>query len=271
MWDITGKVINFCWSTAFHGFHAGGGRGYNMQLDTPTVTAADMGYLDTTEDVFDAHYRGRGTTPIPGGFPEEHLIEDYMSHPGSYQQDETPTQTADLGGSSLKGNWVMINEPYADIDRSPARKKQRPSTANVRSIPRQSPATRPRLQGKAAGGASFASPRASGASLAGGFQSHSCDGAQRHHKRARSSFASPRRAQLEAAEGTPKSPDVVKFEKKLRRQDQRQDESMKRMNQQMHDMMKEVHQALASKVEVSEEVEDEGYGEGIDISSNSAW
>ena len=173
VWDLTGgvagKVINFCWNTAFHGFHAGGGRGFHMQSDTPTVTAADMGYIDTTEDVFDAQYRGRGLTPIPGGFPQEYLIEDYMSHPASHQDDDTPTQTNDLNGSSLRSDWVVVDELYTDLERSPVRKKIRPSTANLHSKikVRQTFASRPRSQGRAsAGGASYASPRASGASLA---------------------------------------------------------------------------------------------------------
>lgn len=50
----------------------------------------------------------------------------------------------------------------------------------------------------------------------------------------------------------------------MRKKDQRQDESLRRLNQQMQDMIKEAQQALGSKVEV---VDDEGYAEGTDGSS----
>ena len=102
-----------------------------MEIDTPTI-GCNVAEAKKVKDVFDADDRGRGCTPIPGGFPEEDLIEDYMSRPQSHQQ--TPTQTNnDPGGSSLRGNWVMVNEPYADLEGSPARKRPRPSTAQLTS------------------------------------------------------------------------------------------------------------------------------------------
>ena len=270
VWNITGgvagKVINFCWNTAFHGFHAGGGRAYDMQLDTPTVTAAYMGYLTQSEDVFDPSYRGRGDTPIPGDFPQSGLIEDYMLHPAAHQQIETPTQTNDPGVSSLRSNWVMVEDQDATGQRSPARKPSRPSTASMYSRPPSRPSltARPRLAGKASsGGASFASPRASTASTAYGGRPSSSEGTERQYKKSRTSLASPRRSGVLQGEGTPKSPEVVKFEKKLRKQSQKQDSSMRRMNQQLNNLVKEAQQALASKVEVQEyQDEDEGFIDG---------
>ncbi|KAI9878861.1 MAG: hypothetical protein M1823_006902, partial [Watsoniomyces obsoletus] len=81
VWTLTGgvagKVFNFCWNSAFNGFHAGGGQGYHMQIDTPTVTADTGMEIDGPYDVFDKGYRARGSTPVPGGYPEDNLIEDY--------------------------------------------------------------------------------------------------------------------------------------------------------------------------------------------------
>jgi len=64
---------------------------------------------------------------------------------------------------------------------------------------------------------------------------------------------------------------VVKFQKKQRRLDQKQDNSIQRLNQQMQDMIREAEQALGSKVEVYDEVDDEGYEEGSNLSNNSGW
>ena len=65
---------------------------------------------------------------------------------------------------------------------------------------------------------------------------------------------------------TPKSPEVGKFEKKLRKKDDRQDQSIKRLNQQMQDMIREAQQALGSRVEVVEDLdqdlESDSGGEG---------
>jgi hypothetical protein len=274
---VAGKVFNFCWNTAFRGFHAGDGQGYDMQIDSPTVTAHHNMQFKGSQDVFHAEYRGRGSTPIPGGFPADSLIEDSWSWPQSYRQQDTPTQVDETGQrSSLKSNWVMVDDPYTDIDPSPARKKARRSTATTtqaRPMSSASPAsgTRPRLQPRvSATGASYASPR--GTSFHSNHsRPQSSEGFQRQHKRSRSSFTQTRQSDVSSAGSKSRSPDVVKFEKKIRRKDQKQDESIWRLNQQMQDMIKEAQQALGSKVEVMDEVDDEGYGEGLDTSVVSRW
>ena len=271
---VAGRVIDFCWNTAFQGFHAGGGQAYRMQIDTPTVTASNDVELKGSADVFDAEYRGRDSTP--GGFPEDDLIEDYMSRPQSHQQEDTPTQYHHgQDRSALKGNWVMVNEPYADSETSPARKKVRPSTASMASRPTSRGSlpvsVRPRLQPRS--GASYASPRGSGIGMHLHAQTRpqSSQGFHKGHKRSRSSIAQPRQADSHDEHNTPKSPEVLKFEKKLRKKDHKQDQSIHRLNQQMQDMIKEAQQALGSKVEVTDDVDDEGYGEGTDISVVSRW
>jgi hypothetical protein len=264
---VAGKVINFCWTKAFNGFHAGGGQGYTMSLETPTVTGSDAIAVNGSKDVFDDRYRARVGTPVPGGYPEENFIEDYMSRPQSHQQHETPTQFNDVGDkSSLRGNWVMVNEPYTDTEHSPVRKKSRPSTAS-RPSSRPSTATRPKMPARtSASGASYASPRGSAFSTT---QHHSrpasSDGFVRQHKRSRSSIAHARQPDLNSEHNTPRSPEVVKFESKMRKRDQRQDRSIHRINQQIQDLIKEGQQTLGSRVEVDDEVDDEGYGEGRDM------
>lgn len=270
---VAGKVINFCFTKAFNGFHAGGGHGYHMSLDTPTVTANDETTLDKSQDVFDAEYRGRGFSPIPGGFPQDHLIEDYMSRPQSHQLYDTPTQKNDDGNrSSLRGSWVMVNEPYTDTEHSPVRKKARPTTAS-RPGSRASTAARPKVHPRSsASGASYASPRGTALTSAQhSLRPTSSDGFTRQHKRSRSSVAQPRQPELHSEHNTPKSPDVIKFETKMRKRDQKQDRSIHRINQQIQDLIKEGQQTLGSRIEVDGEVEDEGYGEGTDGSEVTRW
>jgi hypothetical protein len=199
-----------------------------------------------------------------------------MSRPQSHQQNDTPTQHPEFGDrSSLKGNWVMVNDPHTDTESSPARKRPRPSTANAYSRPVSRGSlpmsTRPRLQPRSSGaGASYASPRATGFVHA---QPHpqSSNGFQRQHTRSRSSIPQTRQSEVQSSHHTPKSPEVVKFEKKLRKKDQKQDDSIRKLNQKMQDMIKEAQEALGSTVEVVDDVGDEGYGEGTDLSVMSRW
>ncbi|RMZ92693.1 hypothetical protein DV736_g26, partial [Chaetothyriales sp. CBS 134916] len=275
LWSLTGsvagKLINFCWTTAFHGFHAGGGRGYHMQLDTPTVTAAETSWPDTADDVFDARFRGRGATPIPGEFPGDDSVQDYWSRVGRRQETETLLRAdKDHGGSSLRRNWVMVASPSdgRSESTSPVRKKQRPSTTGSLSahpIPRSSYSTRPRKPIRTpTGGASYASSRSSTRSGSSSYASPSSfrppssdHGGRGQYK---PSCASPRQSGQRVTESSPKSSDVLRFEKKFRHNGQRQSDSIKRMNERMQLLLREGQQALASKIDVSDPVDDEGYG-----------
>lgn len=260
--DVAGKVFNFCWNTAFHGFHAGGGRGYHLCLGTPTVTSGLELEPKGEEDVFDAEYRRRGSTPIPGEFPDDNFIEDYMSRPQSHQVDETPTHFNDARDrSSLSGTWLMVNEPFDDREKSPARKRARPSTANMYARPMSRGslpiAVRPRMPPRSsASGASYASARGTSLATHSPSQPQSSEGSTKHHKRSRSSIAQNRQSDLSASVSTPKSPEAIRFEKKLKKKDIKQDKSIARLNQQMQDMIREGQQALGARVEVVDDLDD---------------
>ena len=274
--DVAGKVINFCWNTAFHGFHAGGGRGYHLCLGTPTVTSGLELEPKGEEDVFDAEYRGRGSTPIPGEFPDDNFIEDYMSRPQSHQGNETPTQFNDARDrSSLSGTWVMVDEPFDDRDRSPARKRARPSSASMYARPMSRGSlpisVRPRLPPRSSvSGASYASPRGTNLATHSPSRPQSSEGSTKYHKRSRSSIAKSRQSDLSASVSTPKSPEVMRFQRKLKKKDVKQDQSLARLNQQMQDMIREGQEALGAKVEVVDDLDDEE-DDTTEVSVVSRW
>jgi hypothetical protein len=266
---LAGKAINICWTAAFNGFHAGSGKGYDMDVGTPLVIPGDPAQVSSRKDVFDDEYRGSCNTPVPGGYPEDNDTADIRTQ--TYELIPTPTASNDHGGAStLRSNWVVIDAPaMRDAETSPVRKRPRPSTANLYARPAPRPnGIRPRMHAR--NSASFASPRASSSGdtdVPTRPDSSGSDGGHQH-KRARSSLASPRRRDSShSGPTTPKSPDVVKFEKKLQKQNLRQDNSMKRLNQQLQDMIREGQQALGSKVEVYEDVGDEGFEDGVRVSS----
>jgi hypothetical protein len=298
---VAGKVINFCWNSAFRGFQAGGGQAYRMDSSTPAVVGQSS-WTDVQEkdDVFNQHYEGqryRSTTPVPGQFLEEGFIRDYMLDPQSHQarQVSTPIQFGDEGGSSLRSNWVLV-DGRREIDRrssSPVHSTHRtfrPSSYNSRRPPTRSllgttAGNRPRLVPSRPSlasspnthsnrPASFASPRASPN------RSYTDETAQNRpssagHRRTRSSMASPRRlTEMSATQSitTPTSPEVQKFEKKLRRRERKEDENIQRLNRQLQDMIREGKEALGTTIDIEdEEDEDEGYEEGVEVMGVSKW
>ncbi|PYI13364.1 hypothetical protein BO99DRAFT_347574 [Aspergillus violaceofuscus CBS 115571] len=76
---VVGKVWDFCWSGAFRGFYAGGGRGYNMSSEEDALSpsfpspASEKESLPATPTAhFRQRQRQRGpSTPLPGEYPDE--------------------------------------------------------------------------------------------------------------------------------------------------------------------------------------------------------
>lgn len=283
---VAGKVFNFCWNTTFKGFYAGGGNGYQFEIGTPDVTGLSL--ENEKEDVFHDEYAGqrrhrREQTPIPGGFPDDD------------EQERQPRPHAVRMTTSERRNsdWVIVDD-QPDRNESPVRKRFRASgatTANLHvsrtpnaTTSRNTPNGRPRLASRSSSNkssASYASPRSSSAAVT--VTTSAVQQQQKQHRRAVSSFqqqqqqpdarpssraslASPRRQS-----STPASPEVRKFEQKMRRKEAKQDHTMNRFNAQLQAMIREGQQALGSKVEVVEEGVDvdvdvdEGYEEGFTV------
>ncbi len=267
---IAGKVINFCWNNTFKGFHAGGGNGYNFDLGTPGVSSSSIWTgAGSKEDVFQDSYsagsRSHGDkTPIPGGFPED------RDFPSSFSAGRTTS-------FERRNDWVIVDDPNQDRDASPVRKKSRASTASLqaRQPSRQASSqklSRPRLASRTS--ASYASPRSLSVSVSSKPQHQrpvsTFDGnANASRPTSRASMASPRRQSSQVNVSQP-SPEVRKFEQKMRRKEAKQDHTMNRFNAQLQAMILEGQQALGSKVEVVDDAgvdvdEDEGYGEGSGV------
>lgn len=307
---VAGKVFNFCWQSAasFKGFYAGGGSGYNFDIGTPAVTSKEWTEVTPQEDVFHHDYdaprgrRERDSTPIPGEFPSEQpeFIQDYMSQPWKYGNNNDDTPTGRPAIPVARNSWVVVDGPSTESrDTSPVRKKSRASVAPLSVSARPSPrtmssngshTTRPRLSSRSStnkSSASVASPRASLATGETGYgfsksrqsmstPSNLVDGTSRRHGN-RASLASPRRQSSHstsaAVTGTQASPEVRKFEQKLRRKEAKEDESMRRLNERLKAMITEGKQALGSKIEVLDGCgadEDIDYDEGF-VDGEEAW
>ena len=258
VWAWTGgaaiKVASFAWNTgkAFTGFRAGGGQAYKPGLADQSWMAVE----EEKEDPFDAQFQGRRDrtgTPIPGEFPDDRYIEDYMDNPTAHHQQRdisTPTLQGTTGSdSTLKSkngeNWVFV-QPEDTRDTSPTRRHKKPLGYASRPASRASligVGPRPKLQPRPnATNASYASPRA-GTTRSAPLEDTTTY--QPGHRRSRSSIASPRREST-----IPMSPDVLKFEKKVRQKEKKIDSSMRRLNSQLEDMIREGKEALGTRIEV---------------------
>jgi hypothetical protein len=68
------------------------------------------------------------------------------------------------------------------------------------------------------------------------------------------------------------SPEVQRFEKRIRRKEKKEDENIQRLNKQLQDMIKEGKAALRTKIEVEDDQEaDEGYVEGVEAMDVGRW
>jgi hypothetical protein len=122
--NAVGKVLDLCWSGAFRGFYAGGGRGYDMaagpgqHLDPDAWQSPSSVEKDNT---FSSHNKVH-LTPIPGQYPEEDVDRSWVV---------VPTESQD---------------PFVDTS-SPSLRARRAYQA---SSPRRRPAQIPRLNKRAA-------------------------------------------------------------------------------------------------------------------------
>ncbi|KAI9709865.1 MAG: hypothetical protein M1812_007573 [Candelaria pacifica] len=252
---VAGKVWEFCRAGAFRGFYAGGGTGFHIR--SPWQYQQDVGssWQVVDEKRTPSWPATRSPTPLPGQFPVEDYIPDYMS------QDHTPPRAAkriqrEKGTGELRHSWVMV--PPSD---QPDSREASPSRLSTRKIPVASAAGR-----KAAVGLRHGKrPVLSASRPSTG--SHAGSPAMLASKPA--SYASPRSPASASKIASPVSLEAQRYAAKLRKGEKETDASMRKLNQQLKLMIREGKEALGSKVEVEElqmdvdGLDDEGFDESV--------
>ncbi|KAL8828145.1 MAG: hypothetical protein Q9170_006728 [Blastenia crenularia] len=248
IFGAAGKVWDFCRTSAFSGFYAGKGPGYALNAPANPMVEGSLRWHDMDEK--DSMFCQRESpTPIPGRFPEEDFIEDYMT-----QDHSTPPRAAkkiqrSKGGGELRENWVMVDQSSV-VSRSgspvrlSARKLPPSSASGRRPITRTDrrpifPANRPSLT------------------------SHAGSPGMRSDRPA--SFASSRSPLTSPKRESPVSADVQRHAARIRRREMEEDANLKRFNLQLKAMIREGKEALRTTVEIEdngEDLVDEGYIEG---------
>lgn len=228
VFNVAGKMWSFG-SSAFKGFYAGGGQGYNIPSNAHPSSESSLweSVQDTTSHQRPNRGADRGATPVPGSYPAE---DDYAQRPAKKVHMEN--------GQSP---WVMVSNPMED-ELLPRRSIYRPPppskpTSNRRSLIPVSRRTNEYLN---AGSPAVRPPSR---------------GALYTHTRT-TSLDTP------LAKPSPLSPEAQKFMVERRREARQQDMSIKRMNDQLKALLREGKQALGTKIDVLDDaMGDEGYFE----------
>ncbi|KAL2040389.1 hypothetical protein N7G274_006832 [Stereocaulon virgatum] len=245
---VAGKVLEFCKTTAFRGFYAGGGQGYEMRPSLRQADADQSIWLDTHDDEDMGAFEQRQST-IPGRFPEEDYIPEYMS-----QDHNTPPRASkriqrEKGTAEIGASWVMVGS-------NPNLREGSPSRLSHRKIPSANTAA-PRARPKLGRRPILPASRPSLTSYAGSPGLRSDRPA---------SFASPRSPSVMTPKHeSPVSVEVQRHAARMRKRELEEDANLKRFNQQLRAMIREGKEALGTRFEVEDEDEeplDEGYAEG---------
>lgn len=227
VFSAVGKVLDFCWSSAFKGFSAGGGQSYRVETATPPLISQNTWHkVQHPDDVFGGE---RESTPIPGQFPDD---EDDTNH--SLRRRERK------GDLDLKTNWVLV--PDAP---SPSSRSGSPSHG-ARKVPRRSSTFR------SPGRRSSLVPRA---------------GKRATLNPARPSTMMPPRASSPtkdtpsrpSSKDSPASIEAKRYAAKFRRREREEDASIQRLNDQLRAMIREGKEALGSRVEVDDSMDLDDY------------
>lgn len=248
---VAGKVLEFCKATAFKGFYAGGGQGYEIKPPTQSEEESQSIWLEEENDK-ELRTFERETSAVPGGFPEEDFIPEYMS-----QDHSTPPRAAkkvrrEHGTAEVGASWVLVGSNPTSREASPSRLSHRkvPSAYSSSPLqPRPKLSRRPILPASRPSQTSFAGSPAMRPDRPASYAS------------SRSPLTSPTKQR-----DSPVSAEVQRHAARMRKRELQEDANLKRFNQQLKAMIKEGKEALGTKFEVEEEGDeqpmDEGYAEG---------
>lgn len=245
---VAGRIWNFCKVNAFHGFHAGGGQGFRIDSIKKAPLSIKKDTAKDVEDNFDDYGLQRKPSSIPGFFPEEDFIPDYLSQTRTSPERPAKKVRHEEGAGDLRANWVMVGNLSASRASSPTRMP-------ARRVPLgYTPGWRARGKGVKRPILSPSRPSQT-----------SCAGSPALRPDRPASFASARSPLGTPKYDSPVSVEAQKHATKLRRQEMEDDAHLKRFNEQLRAMIREGREALGTKIVVEHEVDDltdEGYAEG---------
>lgn len=274
---VVGKVWEFCKTSAFRGFHAGGGKGYTI---TSANTASNFhvreedSFWETEKSTLNWGLGDRESTPVPGQFPQGDLefIPDYMDHPSDAETTPArPSKRRQISGNNndeIGKNWVVV-PPTAtpSPSRVPTRAPARYSMPTTSSASRRSTAGGPASRAGGPVGIGGRRPMSSRISHAGSPALQSNRGASFAPSRSPAANSKVPRASTPTGasrmsytnngvgKDSPAAAEAQRWAALKRKEEREADESIRRLDRQLKAMIREGKEALGTRVEV--EIDDE--------------
>ena len=247
-----GKVWEFCRTNAIRGFYAGGGKGYEIKTSLQSlVKDPGIRHEFQRDDGFQKDAVQKSL--VPGCFPEEDFIPEYMSHNHTSPPRAAKKMRRENGVDEISASWMMVES-------RPTLRKSSPSRLSTRKAPLPKTPTRrptPKLGRRQTLHASRPSLTLNSGSS--GFRS------ERH-----TSPALPSSPVTAPGLQNPASVEIQRHVARIRRRELEDDANLKRFNYQLRAMIREGKEALGTKIEVDierEEPVDERYRGGDQFST----
>ncbi|KAI1939178.1 hypothetical protein LOZ53_002007 [Ophidiomyces ophidiicola] len=217
---VAGRVWDFCWTGAFRGFYAGGGRGYDLNApdtDQPTAPSFDNSSWEKMGRAGQHLKSASSRINTPTAFDRQKMDEDWVLVKNEKDQNESPSYIPRKiprrgGGPS---HHISPRRPIARaIPKRPSLIPVRPGSLYTQTqsslpLPTSSPASHSRPK----------TPK----------------------------------------DSSPLALDAQRYAAKIRRREKEEDASIRRLNQQLKAMIREGKQALETKVEVEIDTMDMDY------------
>jgi hypothetical protein len=270
-WGKVGGVLGKIWEwggAVFRGFHAGGGNGYTINNPSSSYqvveeTAVNTESLWESEKSFSTWGPSdRESTPVPGRFPEEDFIPDYLDQRTTL--DARPSKRRQVSRNNTQNdeiakNWVVVQPPTNTNDLTTSRPQPRAAGAARYSMPTASSSGHRSVAntGRPASRAGFTPrrPMLSRVSHAGSPALTPSRGASFASPRSNPGSkiprpASPLRSPTKAID-SPAAREAQKWAAQKKKEEREADESLRRLDKQLKAMIREGKEALGTRVEVS--------------------
>ncbi|KAI4211835.1 MAG: hypothetical protein LQ351_005478 [Letrouitia transgressa] len=222
------RAWTFCRASAFRGFYAGGGQSYSITPTPPQDCGQSILHHATTDQIYQ-----RRTDRIPGSFPEEDFIPDYMT-----QDHTTEARPAKKRRGLTKDYDLWADQRNSSSSPCSPRKSGPSRQPSAPTSPKQSP--KPRRKN--------VSPVVRFSPSLHHRSTRVCPEWPALSTTSRSTPPSPVRE-------SPKSLEMQRHAARVRRRESERDASLNRFNHQLKSMIREGKEALGTRIEVVDKFE----------------